>query len=41
MERTFAWLENYRRLWKKCEQTLENSRKSCLLAVVAILLKRF
>ncbi|EJR90582.1 hypothetical protein IKG_05942 [Bacillus cereus VD200] len=41
VERTFAWLENYRRLWKNCERTLENSRQSCLLAGVAILLKRF
>ncbi|WP_423743085.1 transposase [Bacillus cereus] len=24
VERTFAWLENYRRLWKNCERTLEN-----------------
>ncbi|WP_372708547.1 transposase [Bacillus sp. CDB3] len=30
VERTFAWLENYRRLWKNCERTLENSRQSCL-----------
>ncbi|MGH0945652.1 IS5/IS1182 family transposase, partial [Bacillus mycoides] len=37
----FAWLENYRRLWKNCERTLENSRQSCLLAGVAILLKKF
>ncbi|EOO58612.1 hypothetical protein IKE_06227 [Bacillus cereus VD196] len=35
VERTFAWLENYRRLWKNCERTLENSRQSCLLAGVA------
>ncbi|EOO57799.1 hypothetical protein IKE_06287 [Bacillus cereus VD196] len=41
VERTFAWLENYHRLWKNCERTLENSRKSCLLAGVVILLKRF
>ncbi|EOQ56862.1 hypothetical protein IAY_05758, partial [Bacillus cereus TIAC219] len=40
VERTFAWLENYRRLWQNCERTLENSRQSCLLAAVAILLKR-
>ncbi|MBG9499185.1 transposase, partial [Bacillus thuringiensis] len=26
---------------KNCERTLENSRQSCLLAGVAILLKRF
>ncbi|WP_179871760.1 IS5 family transposase [Bacillus cereus] len=38
VERTFAWLENYRRLWKNCERTLENSRPSCLLAGVVDLL---
>ncbi|WP_423747936.1 IS5 family transposase [Bacillus cereus] len=41
VERTFAWLDNYRRLWKNCERTLESSRQSCLLVGVAILLKRF
>ena len=41
VKQTFAWLENYRRLWKNCERMLENSRPSCLLAGVAILLKRF
>ncbi|MBG9536360.1 transposase [Bacillus thuringiensis] len=41
VERTFAWLDNYRRLLKNCERTLENSRQSCLLACIAILLKRF
>ncbi|CCW05314.1 Mobile element protein [Bacillus sp. GeD10] len=41
MEQTVAWLKNYRRLWKNGERTLKNSRQSCLLAGVAILLKRF
>lgn len=36
VERTFAWLENYRRL----ERTLEKSRQSCLLAGVAIFIKK-
>ncbi|MED3390934.1 IS5/IS1182 family transposase, partial [Bacillus thuringiensis] len=40
-KRLIVRLENYRRLWKNCERTLENSRQSCLLAGVAILLKRF
>ncbi|PEF60935.1 hypothetical protein CON35_28050 [Bacillus cereus] len=39
VERTFAWLDNYRRLWKNCEHTLENNRQSYLLAGIAILLK--
>ncbi len=38
---THLCLVNYRRLWKNCERTLENSRQSCLLAGVAILLKDF
>ncbi|CCW05687.1 Mobile element protein [Bacillus sp. GeD10] len=41
VEGTFAWLENYRRLWKNCERTLENSRQSCILAGVAFLLGKF
>ncbi|MGQ7101585.1 transposase [Escherichia sp. SP-MK] len=41
VEGTFAWLENYRRLWKNCERTLENSRQSCILAGVAFLLEKF
>ncbi|WP_142310402.1 transposase [Bacillus wiedmannii] len=40
VERTFAELENDHRLWRNCERTLENSRQSCLLAGVAIVLKR-
>ena len=41
VEQTFAWLENYRRLWKNYERTLENIRQSCLWAGGTILLKRF
>ncbi|PEA00918.1 transposase [Bacillus cereus] len=41
VERKFAWLGNYRRLLKNCERTLENSRQSCLLTGIKILLKRF
>ncbi len=41
VERTFAWLEKYRRLWKNCERELETSRQMTILAIVSILLKRF
>lgn len=41
VERTFSWLENFRRLWKNCEKSIENSRQSIWFAGIAILLKRY
>ena len=41
VERTFGWLENYRRLWKNCERTLENTVQMTVLAFVSLLLKRW
>ena len=41
VERSFGWLEKYRRLWKNCEKTLEMSLQMTVLAFVTILLKRF
>jgi transposase len=40
VERTFAWLENYRRLWKNCERKLSNSLQMTILAFLRLLLKR-
>lgn len=40
VERSFAWLEKCRRLWKNCERTLHTSLQMVLLAFVALLLKR-
>ena len=41
VERTFGWLENYRRLWKNCERKLENTVQITVLAFISLLLKRW
>ena len=41
VERSFAWLEKCRRLWKNCERKLETSRQMIMLAFLALILKRF
>jgi transposase len=41
VERSFAWLEKCRRLWKNCERKLATSMQMVVLAFVALLLKRF
>lgn len=40
VERSFAWLEKNRRLWKNCERKTNNSLQFVVLAYVAILIKR-
>jgi transposase len=40
VERSFAWLEKNRRLWKNCERLLNTSLQFVLLAFLALLLKR-
>jgi transposase len=40
VERSFAWLEKCRRLWKNCERKLETSRQMIMLAFISLLLKR-
>lgn len=40
VERSFAWLEKCRRLWKNCERKLSTSRQMIMLAFVSVLLKR-
>lgn len=40
VERSFAWLEQCRRLWKNCERKLSSSRSMMALAFLALLLKR-
>jgi transposase len=39
-ERSFAWLEKYRRLWKNCERKLNTSLQFVRLAFLVTLLKR-
>jgi transposase len=33
VERSFAWLEKYRRLWKNCERKLRNTLQMTVLAL--------
>jgi len=40
VERSFAWLEKNRRLWKNCERHLNSSLQFTSLAFIALLLKR-
>ncbi len=40
VERSFAWLEKCRRLWKNCERKLNTSLQMAVLAFAVLLLKR-
>ena len=40
VERSFAWLEKNRRLWKNCERWINTSLQFIHLAFLALLLKR-
>ena len=40
VERSFAWLEKRRRLWKNCERKLNTSLQMVVLAFAALILKR-
>jgi transposase len=40
VERSFAWLEKCRRLWKNCERTLHSSLQMVVLAFISLILKR-
>lgn len=40
VERSFAWLEKCRRLWKTCERKLNTSLNMVVLAFLVLLLKR-
>jgi transposase len=40
VERSFAWLEKCRRLWKNCERKLNTSLQFLVLAFLVIMLKR-
>ena len=40
VERSFAWLEKCRRLWKNCERYLNSSLNMVVLAFIAICLRR-
>ena len=38
VERSFAWIDNCRRLWKNCERLIHNSFQMVSLAFIRILL---
>jgi len=40
VERSFAWIERCRRLWKNCERKLSTSLAMVLLAFISLLLRR-
>ena len=40
VERSFAWLEKCRRLWKNCERKINTSMQMVVLAFIALLLRR-
>jgi transposase len=40
VERSFAWLEKDRRLWKNCEGKLSTSRQMVILAFISVLIRR-
>ena len=40
VERSFAWLEKCRRLWKNCERKLHTSEQFIVLAFLPLLLKK-
>ena len=40
VERSFAWLEKCRRLWKNCERKLNTSLQFINMAFIALILKR-
>ena len=41
VERSFAWLDKCRRLWKNCERNLHNSFQMVSLAFIHLLLNRY
>ncbi|WP_375341907.1 IS5 family transposase [Wolbachia pipientis] len=41
VERSFAWLEKCRRLWKNCERKLNTSLQMIVLSFISLLLRRF
>lgn len=41
VERSFAWLEKCRRLWKNCERKINTSVQMVVLAFIRLLVKRF
>jgi transposase len=41
VERSFGWLEKFRRLWKNCERKIHTSLQMTVLAFISLLLKKY
>ncbi len=41
VERTFAWLEDCRLLWKNCERKIRNTLQAIKLAFISLLVRRY
>ena len=41
VERTFGWLDKYRRLWKNCERKISNTLQMTIIAFVRLLVNRY
>jgi len=41
VERSFAWLDNFRRLWKNCERQLHTTHQMVTMAFISVLLNRY
>lgn len=41
VERTFGWLDKYRRFWKNCERKLRNTSQMINLAFLRLMLRRY
>ena len=41
VERSFAWLDNFRRLWKNCERSIHTTHQMVTLVFISLLLKRY
>ena len=41
IERTFGWLDKFRRSWKNCERLIETTRNMVKLALVSFLMKSY
>ena len=41
VERTFGWLDKYRRFWKNCERKLHNTFQLVTLAFIRLLIQRY
>ena len=41
VERSLAWLDHFRRLWKNCERKLHTTHQMVTLAFIRVLLRRY